>query len=95
MRNFKSNRSIFLCPLISFIFGSMVLRNSALLAHKFVFALIPAVTRLVTDRIVTNSSAADGWMPTYQIEIFFSYRWMDAHDSRLIYFLVNIYIYIY
>lgn len=51
----------------------MVIRNSALLAHKFVFALIPAVTRLVTDRIVTNSSAADGWMPTYQTEIFFSY----------------------
>lgn len=31
-----------------------------LFAYKFVFGLVPAVTRLVRDLIVTNSSAAEG-----------------------------------
>ena len=34
------------------------------LAYKFVFGLDVGLTRLVTVRMVTNSSAAEGWIPT-------------------------------
>nr|GME11858.1 bile acid:sodium symporter [Ipomoea batatas] len=34
--------------------------------HRFVFGLLAGGTTLVTDRIVTNSSAAEGCMPTLE-----------------------------
>jgi hypothetical protein len=34
------------------------------LAYKFVFGFEAGLTRLVKVRIVTNSSAAEGWIPT-------------------------------
>jgi hypothetical protein len=44
--------------------GISPVQNVVYLAYKFVFGFEAGLTRLVKVRIVTNSSAAEGWIPT-------------------------------